>query len=621
MGANIKGKRWYKDLQDFVQTLEREGELLRIKAPVSPYLEITEITDVMCKSPGGGKALLFENVEGSLFPVLTNAFGSERRVCIALGVSHMDEIAKRLATFTSPSLPGSLKELLSLAIMGHKITKFIPRKYRGGTAPCQEVCHIGRDADLRRLPVLTCWPKDGGPFITLPVVITKSLEAGKRNAGMYRLQVYDSQTTGMHWHIHKDGSHYFQEYCRLGTKMPVAVAIGADPATIYAATAPLPRGMDEIFFAGFIREKPVPMVKCLTVDLEVPATSEFIIEGYVNPHEARIEGPFGDHTGYYSLAAEYPVFHITAITHKKHPMYASTVVGRPPMEDCYLAKATERIFLPLLRMVFPEIVDYWMPWEGVFHNITIISINKAYPRHAHKIMQAMWSQGQMSFCKCIVVVDLDIRVNDARTLITHLLNIIDFDHDLILTEGILDVLDHSAPQPLFGSKLGIDATRKMEYEPERTLQRKAIPFPSEASIRQAFSDIDSRFTDFFIPLLDTLHRPILVNLHKDHTLPSRSLAQVLLEHPDLEFFSVFAIFDHHIDLRDMSLIFWKLFNNVDPLRDIIIRDGRVVIDATKKGHQDGHHRPWPDDIIMTSEVKERVRRRASELGIEEFLNS
>lgn len=613
-------KRKYRDLQDFVAELEREGELLRVRAPVSPYLEITEITDIMCKYPGGGKALLFENVKGHSIPVVTNIFGSEKRICMALGVSDLEELADRLARFASPPAPTSLRDLLGLALMGHKLSRFIPRKFRGSPAPCQEVCHIGSQADLGKLPVLTCWPKDGGPFITLPIVITKSLETGRRNAGMYRLQIYDARTTGMHWHIHKDGSHYFQEYRKRGIKMPVAVAIGADPATIYAATAPLPRGVDEIFFSGFIREEPVPMVKCKTIDLEVPATAEIVIEGYVDPCETRIEGPFGDHTGYYSLEDEYPVFHVTAITHRKKPLYAATVVGRPPMEDCYLAKATERIFLPLLKMVFPEIVDYWMPWEGVFHNITVVSINKAYPGHAHRIMQALWSQGQMSFCKCIVVVDGDLRVNDPKSIVTHLLNSVDFEKDLVITEGILDVLDHSAPQPLFGSKLGIDATKKMTYEPERKLPEIKSRFPGESVIHSALIRINEGIKDFYFPRMNTLHNPLLLTVRKDSGLTCKRFIPALLEHPDLEYFSVFVLFDDHIDLQDSSLIFWKIFNNVDPRRDITVQHGRIVIDATKKGPQDGHSRPWPDEIVMSEEIKERVRRRASELGIEEFLS-
>jgi 4-hydroxy-3-polyprenylbenzoate decarboxylase len=318
MELKLTMKHNYQNLQEFMLELDKAGELQRIKAGVSRELEITQITDLASKSPGGGKALLFERVLDSPFPVLTNAFGSERRICMALGVTDLDTLAERLRSFVSMEPPKSLRDGLRLLPLGLELIRFLPRTVK--KAPCQEVVLTGDEIDLSQLPVLKCWPQDGGPFITLPVVITRSLETRRRNAGMYRLQVFDGRTTGMHWHIHKDGSHYFQEYRKRGKRMPVAVAIGTDPATTYAATAPLPRGIDEVILAGFIRRKPVPMVRCLTVDLEVPAEAEFILEGYVDPDELRIEGPFGDHTGYYSLVGEYPVFHVTAVTHRKNPV-------------------------------------------------------------------------------------------------------------------------------------------------------------------------------------------------------------------------------------------------------------------------------------------------------------
>ncbi len=617
-------KRNFADLRDFVNTLEKEGELLRINARVSPYLEITEITNIVCKSPGGGKALLFENVEGSSFPVLTNAFGSKKRICMALGVEGLDELAARVQKFLHLEPPKTLGDALNFFKVIGKIPSFFPRTFRG-KAPCQEVVYKGKEVNISKVPILTCWPKDGGPFVTLPVVITKSLETGKRNAGMYRLQVFDSRTTGMHWHIHKDGSHYFEEYRKRGLKMPVAVAIGVDPATIYAATAPLPRGVDEFVFSGFIREKPVQITKCVTVDLEVPAMADFVLEGYVNPNEFRIEGPFGDHTGYYSLEDKYPVFHITAITHRKDAIYPATIVGRPPMEDCYLAKATERIFLPMLQLVFPEIVDYWLPWEGVFHNITVVAIDKFYPGHAHKIMHGMWSQGQMAFCKIIVVVDENV---DLKTMtekeqyedfVRYILNTVDFEQDLLFSEGILDVLDHSAPEPLYGSKLGIDVTRRCAGERSRNHERLNYDVPENERVLKALKDIEPGIQSFRVPFKDVLNRPLIFNIVKDGRISVKNIAPVILEHPDLLAFSVFVAFDKDIDLCDGSLLFWKLFNNVDPRRDITMKAGRIVIDATKKGPEDGHNRPWPDDIVMDSSVKERVRKRARELGIESYI--
>lgn len=610
-------QRAYRNLGAFAAALEKAGELLRIQAPVSRDLEITQITDLASKSPGGGKALLFENVTGSRFPVLTNAFGSERRICMALGVPDLDVLAHRVRRFIEMEPPKSFGDAVRLLPLGWDLLRFFPR--RVNKAPCQEVVYRDRAVDLGILPVLKCWPLDGGPFITLPVVITRSLKTGRRNAGMYRLQVFDAKTTGMHWHIHKDGSHYYQEYRKAGRRMPVAVAIGTDPATTYAATAPLPRGVDEMILSGFIRRKPVPMARCLTVDLEVPAEAEFVLEGYVDPEERRLEGPFGDHTGYYSLTDEYPVFHVTAVTHRRGAVYPATVVGRPPMEDCYLAKATERLFLPLLNAVLPEIRDYWLPWEGVFHNITVVAIDKEYPGHARRVMSALWGQGQMSFCKALVVVDADVDLKNPRRLLETILNESDLESDLYVTEGVLDVLDHSAPEPLFGGKVGLDATRRLAGERGRALP-EAPRLPDISNVHKALEDLSGAFTGFLVPHLVVRNPVLLLNVAKDGSFSSRRLATQLLEHPGLTAFSIACLCDAWIDLNDASLVLWKIFNNVDPKRDILKRGRRIVVDATRKGPEDGHDRPWPDDIVMDPEVVERVRRRAKELGIEAFLH-
>lgn len=610
-------KTAYRNLGEFVEALERAGELLRIKAPVSRDLEITQITDLASKSPGGGKALLFEKVVESPFPVLTNAFGSPKRICMALGVPDLEALAARLRRFIEMEPPKSLGDALRLLPLGLDLLRFFPRKAR--KAPCQEVVLTGSQIDLDRLPILKCWPLDGGPFVTLPVVITKSLKTGKRNAGMYRLQVYDRTTTGMHWHIHKDGSHYFQEYRKAGKRMPVAVAIGTDPATTYAATAPLPRGVDEMILSGFIRRAPVPMTRAVTVDLDVPAEAEFILEGYVDPEELRVEGPFGDHTGYYSLADIYPVFHLTAVTHRRNPIYPATIVGRPPMEDCYLAKATERIFLPLLQAVLPEIRDYWLPWEGVFHNITVIALEKEYPGHARKVMSALWGQGQMSFCKALAVVDADADLSRPRAILETVLNHLDPDRDVYITEGVLDVLDHSAPEPLFGGKVGLDATRRLPSEAPRPERPIRTQWPGDGALLEHARRVSERITDAHRPDLAVRNPLLLLSFRKDGTTPAPSAAPGLLASDALKDFSIFVFYDHDIDLRDGSLVLWKLFNNVDPKRDIIRERGRMVVDATKKGPEDGHLRLWPDDIVMDPQVVERVARRAKELGIEEFL--
>ncbi|OIP92665.1 MAG: menaquinone biosynthesis decarboxylase [Syntrophobacteraceae bacterium CG2_30_61_12] len=611
----------YRNLSDFIRTLEQAGELLRIKAPVSTDLEITQITDLASKSPGGGRALLFENVVGSAFPVLTNAFGSERRMALALGVTDLDSLAARLRGFIQLEPPKSVADGLRLLPMGLDLLRFFPRRWRSrrDPPPCQQVVWRGAQVDLGKLPILKCWPQDGGPFVTLPVVITRSLTTGRRNAGMYRLQVYDRNTTGMHWHIHKDGSNYYSEYRKAGRRMPVAVAIGTDPATTYAATAPMPRGIDELILAGFIRRKPVTLAQCLTIDLQVPAEAEFVLEGYVDPDELRIEGPFGDHTGYYSLTGPYPVFHVTAVTHRRQPVYPATIVGRPPMEDCYMAKATERIFLPLLNTVLPEIKDYWLPWEGVFHNITVIAIAKEYPAHARRIMSALWGQGQMSFCKALVVVDESADLKNPRELLRAILDSIDLAADLYPSEGILDVLDHSAPDPLFGGKLGIDATPRVAGEHPRSARAAADALPDAATALAAGQRVGPRLSGARVVPLSARNPVLLLNFAKDGTVSGRDLAAPLLAQPELAPFTIVVLCDAAIDLEDASWVWWKVFNNVDPKRDLVRIGDRMVVDATKKGPEDGHLRPWPDDIVMTPDVVRRVVERARDLGLADWV--
>lgn len=609
-------KTAFQNLGEFVSELEKAGELLRISGPVSCELEISHITDLASKAPGGGKALLFERVGKSPFPVLTNAFGSERRICMALGTDSLDALARRIERFVRIGPPKSLRDLADMLPLGMDLIRSLPRKT--SKAPCQEVVLRGEQIDLSMLPVLKCWPQDGGPFITLPVVFTRSLDTGRRNAGMYRLQVFDRNTTGMHWHIHKDGSHYFHEYRKAGRRMPVAVAIGTDPAVTWAATAPLPQGMDEMLLAGFIRKKPVRMTRCVSIDMEVPAEAEFVLEGYVDPDELRLEGPFGDHTGYYSLVGEYPVFHLTALTHRRNPVYAATLVGRPPMEDCWLAKATERVFLPLVRTIHPEVRDFWMPWEGVFHNIVVMALDKEYPGHARRIMSAVWSQGQMSFTKAVALVDGDVDLQDPRRVFETILDEIDLESDVYITEGILDVLDHSAPDPLFGSKAGIDATHRHPGERQRPV-RQTLPVPPDEVIEKSLGDASGLLFSFHRPPLEARNRLLLVSFAKDGKTPGRTISRELLSNRPLEPFSILVLLDSSIDLRDYSLVLWKVFNNVDPARDILKQDGRIVIDATTKGLEDGHARPWPSDIEMDPEVVLRVEKRAKELGIEEFL--
>lgn len=447
----------YPDLHAFINKLESSGLLKRISTPVDTHLEITEITDRVSKQ--GGPALFFENVKGYNMPVITNTFGSIERMQLALEVESLDNIGTELISLIQPEeMPVTLMDKIKTLPKLARLSSFLPKHVK--TGPCKEV--ISKDnPSLAELPVLHCWPEDGGPFITLPLVFTKDPITGRRNLGMYRMQIFDERTTGMHWHIHKDAA---EHYRKNNSRMPVAVAIGADPATIYAATAPLPHGIDELMLAGFLRKEPVELVQCETVDLEVPARAEIILEGYVDLNETRLEGPFGDHTGYYSLADQYPVFHLTCITRRKKPVYPATIVGRPPMEDAYLGKATERIFLPLMRMQLSEVVDMNMPPEGVFHNCVIVSITKRYPGQAKKVMCALWGMGLMMLAKMIIVVDAQVNVQNVSEVMWRVFNNTDPRRDVLMVDGPLDALDHSSPLPHYGSKMGIDATTKWPEE-------------------------------------------------------------------------------------------------------------------------------------------------------------
>lgn len=459
----MNGKLNYRSLQEFIQAIDEAGELKRISAEVDPRLEVTEIADRVMKQTAGGAALLFENVKGSDIPLGINLFGSSKRMAMALGVEALDDIGDRLSEMLKLEVPDSLMGKLAMLPMLKEMASFPPRSVRSGA--CQEVVLQGDDIDLSALPVMTCWPDDGGPYITLPLVITKDPENGIRNVGMYRMQVIDRNTTAMHWQRHKVGARHFELARQKGERMEVAVALGGDPATMFSATAPLPPVIDEFIFTGFLRRRPMELVKGVTVDLEVPAEAEIVLEGYVDPTEDLIlEGPFGDHTGFYSLADYYPAFHVTAVTMRRNPVYPSTIVGKPPMEDYYLGHATERIFLPLTRLIMPEIVDYHMPAEGIFHNLVFVSIDKSYPGHAYKVMNGLWGAGQMMLAKVIVIVDKDVNVQDSQEAWWVALNNIDPERDVRFTPGPVDVLDHASSAFTFGTKMGIDGTKKWPEE-------------------------------------------------------------------------------------------------------------------------------------------------------------
>ena len=451
----------YQDLRDFIRKLEKEGELHRITAEVDPVLEITEITDRVTKS--GGPALLFERPKGSRHPLLINLLGTARRMNLALEVDSLDEVAARIRSYLDFQSPQGLLDKLKMLPKLAELGAFFPKSVKSG--PCKDVIRRDNFA-LSEFPILQCWPEDGGRYITWPLVITKNPETGKRNVGVYRMQVFDGRSTGMHWQTQKHGAEHFRRArSRLGAgKLEIAVAIGSDPATCLSGILPVPPDLDEFMFAGFLRREPVEVVSCETVDLEVPANSEIVLEGFVDLNEMRLEGPFGDHTGFYSQEGEFPVFHITCITHRKDPVYLTTIVGPPPQEDFFMGHAVERIFLPVMKMQYPEIVDISMPAEGIFHNLMLVSVRKSYPGQARKIMNAIWSLGQAMFTKVIVVVDHDVDVQNHREVLWKALCAIDPERDIQFVLGPMDTLDHAARRQDFGSKMGVDATRKLPGE-------------------------------------------------------------------------------------------------------------------------------------------------------------
>jgi 4-hydroxy-3-polyprenylbenzoate decarboxylase len=482
------------DLREFIALLEKRGQLQRIKASVSPELEITEITDRVSKA--GGPALLFENVQGYDMPVVINLFGSAERMSWALGVENLDELGdriKRWLDLIQNRPPDGLLEKAKLAPELLELTRIGPHTVTH--APCQEVV-LTEDIDVNRFPILTCWPLDGGRYITLTMCHSKDPVTEKRNIGMYRVQVYDERTVGMHWQIHKGGAAHFREAERIEKKrMEVAVAIGADPASVYAASAPLPPGVDELLFAGFLRHKGVDVVQCKTVDVKVPANAEIVLEGYVDTDELRPEGPFGDHTGHYTPIEPYPVMHLTAITHRRNPIYATTIVGKPPMEDAWLGKATERFFLHLLKVILPEIVDINMPIEGGFHNVVIVSIRKRYPGQAKKVMAGIWGMMLMMLSKFIIVVDEDVDVQNLHEVLFRVGNNVDPRRDTMTVDGPVDALDHSSPFEKYGSKMGLDATAKFPEEGHPRLWPPDIEMSSEMK-----AQVTRRWAEFGIKL-------------------------------------------------------------------------------------------------------------------------
>jgi len=609
----------FNHLADFLRSLESSGELVRIRTYVDPRLEMAEITDRLSKTPERNKAILFENT-GYDFPVLMNAYGSEKRMCIALGVEHLDDIAREIESLFK-SLAGPKESILEKIRILPQLSRFaawMPGVVRGRGA-CQEI--VMKDPDLKKLPIITCWPKDGGPFITLPIIHTKDPLTGIRNVGMYRMQQMGEKLTAMHWHKHKVSARHFEAYKKLGKRMPVAVALGGDPVYAYSATAPLPDNVDEYMLAGFLRKKKVELVKCLTQpELEVPADADIIIEGYVEPSEEMVwEGPFGDHTGYYSLPDWYPAFHVTAITYRKNAVYPATIVGIPPQEDAWLGKATERIFLaPMKMMMIPEIVDMEMPVEGVFHNLVIAQIHKSFAGHAQKVMSAMWGAGQMMFNKILVLVDEGVSIKDYIALAKYVFSNLNPATDISFAQGPMDVLDHSCSKLGFGGKMCIDGTTKMEEEDDDRYIYTDEPIPDMNWTAQ-YPEIKSVYDGLLKQRISCL----IVSVQKTRRGQVKELHELLSSKAGGHIKLILYI-DDTIDPSDLPVALWRFCNNLDPKRDHFLSEKRVGdkvsacmgLDGTTKTQAlDDFHRDWPNIIVADEQTIASVDKKWDELGL------
>ena len=630
----------FRNLEEFLNVLERENELVRIKEYVNPNLEIAEITDRISKSKDGGKALLFENT-GYDFPVLMNAYGSENRMCLALGVANLNDSAKEIENlFKLLSSPKEniIDKLKLLPKLG-QFASWMP-KVLSGKGECQQI--IMHDPDITKLPVITCWPKDGGPFVTLPIIHTKDPNNHSRNVGMYRMQVFGPKLTGMHWHKHKVSAKHFNEYKKLNKRMPVAVALGGDPVYAYAATAPLPENVDEYMLAGFLRKKKVELVRCISQPgVEVPADADFIIEGYVDPDEELIwEGPFGDHTGYYSLPDWYPKFHITAITHKKNPIYPATIVGIPPQEDAWLGKATERIFLAPIKMTLvPEILDMEMPVEGVFHNLVIAKIQKDYAGQAQKVMNAMWGAGQMMFNKILVVTSPNSsKGGDPETsVLTNYANVakevfknLNPSTDIYFSQGPMDVLDHSCSKMGFGGKMCIDGTFKYDEEKDDLFSSMPCRFTTQSAqeLLQLFPEVKA----VNCSLIEKKISCLILSVEKNKKYHIKELHNSICRLQSIEGMKMILYVEHAVDVNDLPVALWRFCNNLDPKRDHFIvkkqlsNSGQYVacigFDGTLKTKQfDDFYRDWPNIIIADDKTIHSVDEKWPKLGLGDFIPS
>ena len=618
----------YKSIQQFIEKIEQAGELVRITEKVNPELEIAEIADRMSKEKGGGKALLFENT-GTDFPVLINALGSVKRMQIALSVNEFDDIGKEMKQLflklTEPKK--NLVEKLRLLPQLSKLASYMPKTV-SGRGKSQEIIH--QEPDLSILPVLKTWSRDGGRFFTFPQVITKDPVTNVRNVGMYRMQVLSKNTTGMHWHKHKVGARHFNEYKKLGKLMSVAVALGGDPALTYSATAPLPDNIDEYMLAGFLRKEKVKLVKAVTQDIEVPADADIIIEGYIDPKEDFIwEGPFGDHTGFFSLADWYPKFHVTCITHRKNAIFPATVVGIPPMEDAYIARATERIFLtPIQLTMLPEMTNMNIPDSGVAHNLTLVSIEKSFSGHAQKVINSLWGAGQMMFNKMLVVFDADVEIHNYEQAAKIISQKCEPANDILFSKGVLDVLDHSSSKFAYGSKLGFDATTK--FDEEKPENKSFIPKLSEINIE--IEKIKEKYPEIKEINADLLKKEIsfiFISIEKTEKQQVKKLTEKLLSETGFSQIKFLIFVDYPVNVFDIEQATWIFANNIEPVRDCIIFEQKaenevshISFDGTRKrADLDNFKRNWPDIVTSDTETIELVNQKWQKYGIGDFIES
>ncbi len=593
------------DLRTFLKLLEERGELKEINAEVSTELEITEIADRVVKS--GGPALFFKNVKGSKFPVVINLFGTYERTKLALGCEPSELFQWLIEILTEKP---SLKKILSNRKNILKLLKSLKPKIVN-KAPAQEVVNL--NPSLFDIPALKCWPKDGGKFLTLPLVITHDPETLKRNVGMYRIQIYDEKTAGLHWQSHKTGAYHYWKAEKLGRKLPVAIALGGHPALIFSAIAPLPPNFDELMFASYLLGEKIHLVKAKTIPILVPADAEFIIEGYAEPFERRIEGPFGDHFGYYSLSEPFPVLHVTAITHRKDAIYPATIVGKPPMEDAWIGKAISEIFFPFIKFQIPEITKMNLSIEAGFHNLGIISVESYFPRQAVKAMMGVWGLGQLSLTKILIAVDKTVNPDDLKSVAVEVLKWVDFQQDLILVrDAHTDTLDVAGPTTDHGSKLGIDATPKKDRTPFKIEKIDLPPLKGKGEITDEIRPIDGI---------------IILKINKSKAFQAREIANEIWKLDEKKRLRILFIVDEEIDIQDKTELIWGLFTRFDPERDMFFDEKafdyrvlpklgqRVAIDCTRKTQDEGHFKPWLEIIKMDDEIKERVSKRWKEFGL------